>query len=159
MCNVCNDTADLILWHICRYCRESYVAVTWVCMGIEYHLMVWCSPILDGEDTPTDCLHTETWELLWCTATIGQYCGCWWPGARAPGHQQPQCWWTLTASALKVVVMTTSDATSHDKVGIMRAHSFQCISYPYPCHDQFICRNKNLSAFSIISQHWDGTVS
>ena len=26
------------------------------------------------------------------TQVLHQCCGCWWPGASAPGHQQPQCW-------------------------------------------------------------------
>ena len=28
----------------------------------------------------------------WTQHSSSQYYGCWWPGAIAPGHQQPQCW-------------------------------------------------------------------
>ena len=28
----------------------------------------------------------------WSNIIFDQHCGYWWPGAEAPGHQQPQCW-------------------------------------------------------------------
>ena len=31
----------------------------------------------------------STWKHNW---VFFQHCGCWCPGANAPGHQQPQCW-------------------------------------------------------------------
>ena len=35
---------------------------------------------------------TDFCDIGWVKWVSSQYHWCWWPGALAPGHEQPQCW-------------------------------------------------------------------
>ena len=57
-------------------------------LKFEFKISFWSQVAHNGNfiDFRNILLPAMEWHVL------GQFCGCWWVGALAPGHQQPQCW-------------------------------------------------------------------
>ena len=66
----------------------------------------------------------ETGPIQWM---FSQHCGYWWPGALAPGHQQPQCW--LRNHAYPNVMGLIMGLSMHGKSVLILSHD-----PVLPCH-------------------------
>ena len=111
MWNLCQTTSLVPSQHWFRYWLDALRQQAITCANVDqclYHYMV-----------SLGCN-----ELNWYDTTeLTQYCGWWWPGALAPGHQQPQCW---PSSDYTSTYVSQCVQTSHAEV--MVASNANCSS-------------------------------
>ena len=66
----------------------------------------------------------ESGLVMW---VMSQCCGCWCPGALAPGHQQHQYWWTINMPARVSWWRVNPNLSTQEWLGLLSKLIHQCI--------------------------------